>query len=292
MSGSAVVRLADKGSILYARDNMKKIFTPVLAASCLLGMALPAAASAKALTEITFGVDATYPPFESLSPSGQFQGFDIDLGKAICAELKVKCKFVNQSFDGIIPALEARKFDAILSSMTVTPERAKQVNFSSEMYDEPTSLVVPKGSDLMPTAASLKGKSVGVEAGTIQESYAKTYWQPEGVKVVSYQNQNQVYADLLSGRLNASLQDSVEADYGFLKTPKGKDFQFGGNVTYDPKDVLGSYIAIGVRKDEPELLKKIDWAIAQLHKNGEYKKLQAKFFNFSIYNAEAAKQQP
>ena len=271
---------------------MKKFFAPALAAACVLGMTLPTAASAKPLKEITFGVDATYPPFESLSSTGHFEGFDIDLGKAICAELKVKCTFVDQSFDGIIPALQARKFDAILSSMTVTPERAKQVAFSSEMYDEPTSLVIPKGSGLKPTAESLKGKTVGVEAGTIQESYAKTYWQPKGVNVVSYQGQDQVYADLLSGRLNASLQDSVEADYGFLKTPKGQNFEFGGNATYDPQDVLGSYIAIGVRKDEPELLKKIDWAIAQLHKTGEYNKLQAKYFNFSIYNAEAATQKP
>lgn len=271
---------------------MKKFLAPALAAVCILGMAVPVAASAKDLTEIKFGVDATYPPFESLSPSGQFQGFDIDLGKAICHELKVKCVFVSQSFDGIIPALKARKFDAILSSMTVTPERAKQVNFSSEMYDEPTSLIVKKGSGLKPTAESLKGKTVGVEAGTIQESYAKTYWQPKGVNVVSYQNQNQVYADLLSGRLDASLQDSVEADYGFLKTPKGAGYEIGGNATYDPKDVLGSYIAIGVRKDEPELLKKIDWAIKEIHANGTYDKLQAKYFNFSIYNAEAAKQAP
>ncbi|MDE1897366.1 MAG: transporter substrate-binding domain-containing protein, partial [Rhodospirillales bacterium] len=193
---------------------MKKIFAPALAAASILGMAMPVAASAKPFTQITFGVDATYPPFESLAPSGAFQGFDIDLGKAICAQLKVKCVFVNQAFDGIIPALEARKFDAILSSMTVTPERAQQVAFSSEMYDEPTSLIVKKGSGLVPTAASLKGKTVGVEAGTIQETYAKTYWQPNGVNVISYQGQDQVYADLLSGRLDASLQDSVEADYG------------------------------------------------------------------------------
>ena len=271
---------------------MNKFFTKALATTCLLGLSTPAFAAPKPLTEITFGVDATYPPFESLSPTGQFQGFDIDLGKAICAQLKVKCKFVSQSFDGIIPALEARKFDAILSSMTVTPQRAKQVAFSSEMYDEPSSLIIPKGSNLKPTAESLKGKTVGVEAGTIQESYAKAYWQPYGVTVVSYQGQDQVYADLLSGRLNASLQDSVEAEDGFLKTPKGKDFAFGGDVTYDPKDVLGSYIAIGVRKNEPELLKKIDWAIGQLHKNGEYNKIQAKYFNFSVYNAAAAKQTP
>ena len=268
---------------------MKTIFRPALAALCVLGVAFaPVAAQAKKLTEITFGVDPTYPPFESLSPSGAFQGFDIDLGRAICAQLAVKCKFVNQGFSGIIPALQARKFDAILSSMTVTPERAKAIAFSSEMYNEPTSLVEKKGAGLVPTAASLKGKTVGVEAGTIQETYAKTYWAPAGVKVVSYPGQDQVHADLLSGRPDASLQDSVEADYGFLKTPKGADYQFGGNVTYDPQDVLGSYIAIGVRKDEPHLLKKINEAIAAIIANGTYKKIESKYFNFDVYAATPA----
>jgi len=240
-------------------------------------------AQAKTYKEIKFGVDATYPPFESLSPSGEFVGFDVDLGKAICAELKAKCVFVNQSFDGIIPALQARKFDAILSSMTVTPARSQQIDFSSEMYNEPTSLIAKKGSGLLPTAASLKGKTVGVESGTIQESYANAYWKPNGVNVVSYPGQDQVYADLLSGRLDASLQDSVEADYGFLKTPKGSGYALAGNVTYDPQDVLGSYIAIGIRKDEPALKAKIDGAIAAIIANGTYKKIEANYFNFDVY---------
>lgn len=268
---------------------MKKILRATLTAFCIFATSVPSSASAKALKEITFGVDATYPPYESLSATGQFEGFDIDLGRAICAELQVKCKFINQSFEGIIPALQARKFDAILSSMEVTPERSQKINFSSEMYDAPNSLVIPKGSDIKPTIESLKGKTVGVEAGTIQENYAKTYWQPQGVKIVSYQDQNQVYSDLISGRLDASFQSAIQAEFGFLGTPKGKNFEFGGDVTYDPKNVLGSYVAIGVRKDEPELLKKIDWAIGQLHKSGEYNKIQAKYFKINIYNAAAAK---
>jgi lysine/arginine/ornithine transport system substrate-binding protein len=262
---------------------MRKLLTSAVLAFMAFVATAQLPAQAKTFTEIKFGVDATYPPFESLSPSGEFIGFDVDLGRAICAELKVKCVFVNQGFDGIIPALQARKFDAILSSMTVTPERAQQIDFSSEMYNEPTSLIAKKGSGLVPTAASLKGKTVGVESGTIQESYANTYWKPEGVNVVSYPGQDQVYADLLSGRLDASLQDSVEADYGFLKTPKGADYELAGNVTYDPKDVLGSYIAIGIRKNEPALKAKIDAAIATIIANGTYKKIEAKYFNFDVY---------
>jgi lysine/arginine/ornithine transport system substrate-binding protein len=267
---------------------MKKIWA---AAALAIGFSFAAhvPAMAKTYTEIKFGVDATYPPFESKSPSGEFVGFDIELGKAICAELKVKCVFVDQGFDGIIPALQARKFDAILSSMTKTPAREQQIDFSSEMYNEPTSLISKKGSGLVPTAASLKGKTVGVESGTIQETYAKTYWQPAGVTVVSYPGQDQVYADLLSGRLDASLQDSVEADYGFLKTPKGADYDLAGNVTYDPKDVLGSFIAIGIRKDEPELKAMINKAIAAIIANGTYKKIEAQYFNFDVYGATPTK---
>jgi lysine/arginine/ornithine transport system substrate-binding protein len=268
---------------------MKRIYVTAALVATALGFTAYVPAQAKSFTEIKFGVDATYPPFESLSPSGEFVGFDIDLGKAICAELKVKCVFVSQGFDGIIPALQARKFDAILSSLTVTPVRATQINFSSEMYNEPTSLIAKKGSGLEPTAESLKGKTVGVESGTIQESYAKAYWQPNGVNVISYPGQDQVYADLLSGRLDASLQDSVEADYGFLKTPKGADYALAANVTYDPKDVLGSYIAIGIRKDEPALLAKIDGAIAAIITDGTYKKIEGQYFNFDVYGTTPAK---
>ncbi|WP_284945611.1 transporter substrate-binding domain-containing protein [Acidisoma cladoniae] len=266
---------------------MKKLLAAAALAATIVGFAGPVPAQAKAFTELKFGVDATYPPFESLSPSGQFVGFDMDLGRAICDYLKVKCVFVSQTFSGIIPALEARKFDAILSSMSKTAEREKAVSFSSQMYDEPTSLIAKKGSGITATVDGLKGKAVGVEAGTIQESYANAYWKPFGVKVVSYPGQDQVYADLLTGRLDASLQDSVEADYGFLKTPKGADYMLVANITDDPKAVLGSYVAIGVRKNEEALLAKIDEAIAAMHKDGTYDKLQSKYFNFNIYQASA-----
>jgi lysine/arginine/ornithine transport system substrate-binding protein len=267
---------------------MKKLFGVGALALAVFGFGT-AAAQAKAFTEIKFGVDATYPPFESMLPSGEFVGFDIDLGKAICSTLHVKCVFVAQGFDGIIPALQARKFDAILSSMTVTPDREKQIDFSSEMYNDSTSLVAKKGSGLVPTAASLKGKTVGVESGTIQETYADTYWKPAGVTVRSYPGQDQVYADLLSGRLDASLQDTVEATDGFLNKSEGAPFAAAGNPEYDPQDVLGSYIAIGLRKNETALKAKIDYAIAKIIKDGTYKKLESKYFNFDIYAYTPAK---
>ena len=265
---------------------MTKTLTRGTVAALLLGLAFTLPAQAKPMSEITFGVDPTYPPLESLSPSGQFQGFDIDVGKAICAKLDVKCVFVSQTFDSIIPALQARKFDAILSSMSKTEKRMKVIAFSSEIFHSPSSLIAKKGANLQATPASLKGKTVGVEAGTIQEAYADAYWKPFGVNVVSYAGQDQVYADLLSGRLDAAFQSGIQADYGFLRTPQGKGYAQVAAVSSDPKGILGSYAAIGLRKNDPQLLQKIDQAIAAIHSDGTYNKLEAKYFDFSVYTPE------
>src|SRR6516164_3622376 len=127
------------------------------------------AAVAKDLSVIRFGVDPTYAPFESKAPDGKLLGFDIDLGNAICAKLHAKCVWVESDFDGMIPALKARKFDGILSSMNVTEKRMREIDFSDKLYNAPSRLVAKKGSNLLPTAESLKGKRVGVVQGTIHE---------------------------------------------------------------------------------------------------------------------------
>ena len=136
--------------------------------------------------------------------------------------------WVENDFDGMIPALKAKKFDGVLSSMSMTPQRAEQIAFSTSCSTRRRASIAKKGSALLPTPESLKGKTVGVEQGTIQETYAKTYWEPKGAKVVPYQNQDQVYADLLLGRLDAALQDAVQADIGFLNTPRGAGLRVRG----------------------------------------------------------------
>ncbi|WP_144113354.1 ABC transporter substrate-binding protein [Paraburkholderia sp. BCC1886] len=239
-------------------------------------------AHAKEWSTIRFGVDASYPPFESKGSDGKLVGFDIDLGNEICTRLKAKCVWVENDFDGMIPALKAKKFDGVLSSMSMTPARAEQIAFSSKLFNTPTRLVTKKGSGVLPTADSLKGKTVGVEQGTIQETYAKTYWEPKGTKVVPYQNQDQVYADLLSGRLDASLQDAVEAELGFLKTPRGAGYEFAGKELVDAK-VLGNGAGIGLRKEDTDLKTQIDGAIASIIKDGTYKKIEKKYFDFDVY---------
>ena len=254
---------------------MKKMFAAVSVAL----FAATAASGAFAADTIRFGVDASYPPFESKAPDGKLVGFDIDLGNEICKRMNAKCVWVEQDFDGMIPGLKAKKFDGVLSSMTITPQRAEQIAFSAKLFNTPTRLVAKKGSTFQPTADSLKGKSVGVEQGTIQETYAKENWAPKGVNVVPYQNQDQVYADLISGRLDAALQDEVQADLGFLKTPRGAGFQFAG------KEIPTGAAAIGLRKEDADLKGKIDKAIADMIKDGTYKKIEAKYFDFDVYGS-------
>ncbi|WP_118184750.1 ABC transporter substrate-binding protein [Paraburkholderia phosphatilytica] len=264
---------------------MKKLLAALtVALIASVSVVAPTVAQAKDWTTIRFGVDASYPPFESKGSDGKLVGFDIDLGNEICKRLNAKCVWVENDFDGMIPALKAKKFDGVLSSMSMTPARAEQIAFSSKLFNTPTRLVAKKGSTIQPTPAGMAGKTVGVEQGTIQETYAKTYWEPKGAKVVSYQNQDQVYADLLSGRLDASLQDAVEAEIGFLKTPRGAGFAFAGNDIVDEK-VLGNGAGIGLRKEDTDLKAKIDKAIADIIKDGTYKKLEKKYFDFDVYGS-------
>jgi lysine/arginine/ornithine transport system substrate-binding protein len=236
-----------------------------------------ASAYAADASVIRFGVDASYPPFESKAPDGKIVGFDVDVGNAICAKLKVQCVWVQSDFDGLIPGLKARKFDGVLSAMTVTAQREQQISFSSKVFASATRLVAKKGANLAPTTESLKGQAVGVEQGTVQESYAKANFATKGAMVTTYQNQDQVYADLLSGRLDAALQDAVQADVGFLKTPRGAGYEFTGAT------IPTGYTAVGLRKEDVELKGKINQALGEIVKDGTYKEIEKKYFTFDVY---------
>ncbi|HLA30552.1 MAG TPA: ABC transporter substrate-binding protein [Pseudomonas sp.] len=257
---------------------MKKVF----AAMSLALLAVSVGVSAKDVQEVRFGVSPDSPPFELKMADGTLGGFDIDLGNAICAKLKAECVWVENDFDGMIPALRAKKFDGVLSSMSVTEKRQKQIAFSDKLFNAPVRMVAKKGSTLLPTVESLKGKRIGVQQGTTQETYAKTYWEPQGVTVVSYQNLDLSLADLLAGRVDATLQDAVQAEIGFLKTPRGRDFAFAGPTLNDQK-TLGSGTAIGLRKEDVELRQLINQALAEMHQDGTYQRLEQKYFSFSLY---------
>ncbi|MGB7803283.1 ABC transporter substrate-binding protein [Buttiauxella sp.] len=230
---------------------------------------------------LRLGVDPTFAPFESKATDGSLQGFDIDLGNAICAQAKVTCQWVEIGFDATIPALNARKFDAILSAMAMTDKRREQVAFSDMLYNTPNALVALNSSTLSKDMASLRGKNIGVAQGTIHETYAKDKWASEGVNIISYANQMEIYPDLVSGRLDGSLTNIVSAEQGFLNQQQGKNFAVKA-IIVDNK-VFGEGTGIALRKDDNQNLQLINQALAEMHKNGTYDRLAKKYFNYSVY---------
>jgi lysine/arginine/ornithine transport system substrate-binding protein len=240
------------------------------ASALLLALSLCSTAAFAADTganTLRYGIEAQYPPFESKSASGELQGLDIDVGNAVCAEAKLSCTWVETSFDGLIPALEGRKFDAINSAMNATDQRRQAIDFTTVVYRVPTQLIAKTGSGLLPTPESLKGKSIGVLQGSIQETYAKAHWANAGVTVVPYQDQNQAYTDLKSGRLDGTLVLAPAGQSGFLSKPDGAGYSFVGGPVRDDK-ILGSGIAYGLRKGDTALKARLDAAIAKLKANG------------------------
>ena len=179
----------------------------------------------------------------------------------------------------MIPALQARKIDAVMSSMAITEKREQQILFSSKLFQFKSRLVARQGSPLAGGANALAGKQIGVQSGTQFEAYALKNWAPLGAHVIAYKGQDEVFADLQNGRLDGALLGSVEADIGFLRTPAGKGFAFVG----EPLSMGDRGVGIGLRKDETAVQASINAAIASMLKDGTYAQIAKKYFDFDPY---------
>ncbi|MBF8999053.1 MULTISPECIES: ABC transporter substrate-binding protein [Vibrio] len=242
----------------------------------MLALGLLATTSSFAAT-LRYGLEAEYPPFESKNAQGQLVGFDIELGKAICERMNEKCVWKENSFDSLIPALNAKKFDVINSAMNITEKRGKAIDFTNPIYRIPTQLIARKGQNLKPTAESLRGKNIGVLQGSIQEVYAKAHWEPKGVTITAYKDQNMVYSDMAMGRVDGTLVMAAAGQSGFLSKPAGKDYEFVGGALNDEK-ILGSGIGFGLRKGSDELKAKLNKAIKEVQDDGTVTRLAKKYF--------------
>lgn len=252
--------------------------TKTLVAALLSACAF--AASAASGPVIRYGVDPTFAPYESVDAQGKLVGIDIELGDTICRQLHATCSWVKINFDGAVPALKAKKIDAILSGMTITEQRKKQVLFSTPLYYSPSRMMVPKGVTLDTTVASLKGKTVGIVQGTTQAAYANKHWKGKGVNLVSYQNDDLAKQDLALGRVDATLQDSAAAQ-SFFDTPSGRNFHLTGTPVDDPV-VFGHGVGIGMRLDDAKLKSEIDGAVAAMKKDGSYQKILSRYAKYGL----------
>ena len=242
--------------------------------------AAPAAAAAPA--ELKVAIDPTYEPFTFKTADGKPTGFDVDMANAICEQIKRQCVFVEQVWDSMIPGLTAQKYDVIISSMSITDDRMKEVDFSDKYYNTPSRIVLKK-SVKYTDPASIKGKKIGVLKGSTQEAYALGELKPAGVVVNSYEAQDQVYLDLKAGRIDGTVADYLEVSGGFLSKPEGADFALMGPDLRDPK-YYGYGVGVAMRKGQDTLKTDINTAIKTIRSNGSYKTINDKYF--SKYNID------
>ena len=231
-------------------------------------------ATAPAYADLKIGVAAEpYAPFTSKDASGKWVGWEVDFMNAVCADIGEKCAIEEVAWDGIIPALQAKKFDAIMSSMSITPKRAETINFSSMYYNSAAVLIGPKSADKDFSPEHLKGKTVGVQISTTHAAYIAKYYEPKGAVVKTNQTQDEANADLAAGRLDYVMADGVALD-AFLTSDQGGCCEQKGAVPIDV-DVLGPGVGFGIRKEDTALLDKLNKGIQDLANNGTYDKITA-----------------
>ena len=256
---------------------MKKwLLVTALAATAVTGVA-----QAKEWKTVRFGIEGAYPPFSWTEADGSLKGFDVDMANALCKEMQVECKIVPQDWDGIIPSLLARKYDAIIAAMSITEERKKKVDFTHKYALITYKFIAKKGSNLDFTKEGLKGVKIGVQRATTHDKYLTDNYG-DAVEIVRYGSFDEAYLDLANGRIAAVLGDASALEDGVLNKPGGEGYEFVGPSLTDPK-WFGDGFGIATRKQDKDLTEKLNAAIDALRAKGEYQKIEAKYFKYDVY---------
>ncbi len=259
-----------------------------------------ASAQTKDWSSIKIATEGAYKPWNFTDPSGKLVGFEVDLAEDLCKRMKAKCEIVAQAFDGVIPALNAGKFDAIMAGMNITDKRKEAIIFTQPYGRTPSTFAVlktgslaklpeqgkvyslnPEGlaaaqkslNDLKPM---LKGKVIGVQTSTAQANFLEQYFK-DVIEIRQYKTTEQHDLDLLAGRV-----DGVFASMSYLKgvVEENKDLMMSG-----PRyggGPLGFGVAVGLRKTDPDLQAKFDAAVGAAIADGTVAKLSTKWFGFDI----------
>ncbi|WP_112662935.1 lysine/arginine/ornithine ABC transporter substrate-binding protein [Microvirga flavescens] len=277
---------------------MKFVKTVSLA---IVGSALAIGGASAQTKTVKIATEGAYAPWNFTTPAGKLDGFEIDLANDLCKRMKVKCEIKAQDWDGIIPGLTAKKYDAIIAGMSITPERQKAISFSRSYANGPNGFLVAKTSPLaqMPGTGQtynldtqkaetekvleaikplLKGKAIGVQGSTIHAAYAEKYFK--GVADIrEYKTTEAHDLDLAAGRIDAVLADSV-AIVESLGKPEFKDYVMVGPGATG--GMLGDGVGVGIRKEDAALRKMFDEAIDSALKDGTISKLAVKWFKVDI----------
>ncbi len=240
-----------------------------------LTLMLPAS-TARADEPLRVATEGFYSPFNYFDEDGALAGFDIDIARALCAQMQVACELVAQGWEALIPGLLAGDYDAIIASMSITEDRKKQVAFSDPYYSNALSFVGEAASGLKPEKRSLAGKAVGTQAATISADYLANHWS-DVVRIELYGTQEDAFRGLANGAVDLVMGD-LYASYAWLQTEAGKDFRFIG----DPIDI-DDRIAIAVRQEDETLRRRLNAALAAILADGTYTEINLRYFQFDIY---------
>lgn len=256
---------------------MKKL----LIAGAIMASLAAGAVQAKEWKTVRFGIEGAYPPFSWTDEQGQLQGFDVDMANALCEQMRVKCELIAQDWDGIIPALLARKYDAIIAAMSITEERQRTVDFTNRYALVPNKFVAKKGTALELSKEGLKGKRVGVQIATTHDKYLTDNFGKE-VSLVRYGTADEAYLDLKAGRVDYVFLDATAIEEGLLNKEGGGQYEFVGPSITDEK-WFGEGFGIAVRKQDQDLKDKLNQAIIELRENGQYEAVNNKYFEYDVY---------
>jgi polar amino acid transport system substrate-binding protein len=239
--------------------------------------ALVIAASTAQAETLKIATEGAYPPFNYVDSNNQLHGFDVDIANALCKQMKVECQIVAQDWEGIIPALLAKKYDAVVASMIATDERKKKIAFSNHYYRTPLSVAVPKDSDITDAQTNFKGRTVGAQASSTQAIYAEDHYGPAGADVKFYPTLDEANSDLAAGRVDGVIADKFPL-LAWAESA-GKDCcKIIGDVNGTTADA-----SIAVRKEDNALRERLNKALDEIVANGTYKQISSRYFAFDIY---------
>jgi polar amino acid transport system substrate-binding protein len=231
--------------------------------------------------EMVIGMEVAYVPYEFFK-DGQIIGYDVDIANKFCEKLGVKAKLVDTEWNGILPALLAKKFDTILSGMTITKERAEKLNFSMP-YAEATNVILIRDNDTsIKVAEDIAGKRVGAQLSSAGDKVAKQF--EEALKAKGkpgysdyklYDHYPEAYVDLTNTRIDAVV-NSLSTLAVVMKEQPGKYRTVGGIQD------LKAYFGMAFRKEDTDFLQFVNEQFAELKKSGELAKLQVKWFGSTM----------
>lgn len=245
----------------------------------LIGLAVAAASSAQArdYDQVRIGVDVPYVPMEFRTPEGDLTGFDIELGNAMCEEIGMTCEWIEQEWDGIIPGLLSRNYDAVMSSMTINDERRQQVLFSDPYITMPSAWFAASDLDIdEANEETLEGLTIGVQRGTLQDNYVTDNYGSVA-DISRYSTADDMVLDMDAQRLDIVFLD-FPIGQSTLVENEDADYTIVGEKITEPKEYFGDGFGIAFRQRDEALAEKFNEALATLQENGTYDEIHARYF--------------